>query len=47
MKTSLTEKQKDEALELFYDYVNNAGLWNEFREFIEEKGYKEEEFFEE
>jgi len=34
---------KEELLDLFNDFINEQGLWNDFISFIEEKGYTESE----
>ena len=34
----------EEIAQVVEDFVNHRGLWYEFKEFIEKKGYRVEEF---
>lgn len=36
----MVELSKKEIVEIFEDFLNNNGLWNDFKDFVEEKGYQ-------
>jgi hypothetical protein len=40
MATKLTTK---EVSDIFMDFINEMGIWNDFKNFISDKGYSEEE----